>query len=208
MKGQTEVVGYILVFLLATIIVSSAFLWGMPLLTKRKDMKKIEDVRNFMRELATKIEDVSKGSLTKESEEVNVPGTFYFYPYNHTGLNNTIIFSFYTNAIDIPLTDEWIYIDTSNIRDEPYAVIGIDEPYVLACRAEKQGSGFNVECMAKFRGLINKNGEVYKIVLVDPSGDSGIKKSTYGKINIKSGNSYETTINSRTYFLSEVLIYL
>jgi len=210
MKGQTQVLGYLIIVVVVAGLISSAMLWGVPLIQKRKDAKRTDDVKNFFVLLAKTIEEASREG-TKETLYLNVEGMFELYPINYTGAksgeyNNSIVFKFLTKSPGIPVGTDWIPIETQNMKESPYAVSGLDTAYILMHKAKRTATDFEIEYRLRFRSVMDHlSDKVYKIILVGSDAKT-LKRSVSQSVTIIPQRTYNQTINGITYIFTEVKI--
>ncbi|MCD6403377.1 MAG: hypothetical protein J7K98_03535 [Candidatus Aenigmarchaeota archaeon] len=212
-KAQSQILGYLIIFVIVASLLSSALLWGLPLITKRKDVKKTTDAENFFKFLANAIEESSKKG-TKQYIPFTIEGMLTLYPINYTGVdsvvyNNSLLLRFVTKSPQIPVDTGWIPFETSfNLKQEPYAISGYDKPYFIVKRARKVSNGYEVEYLMKFRGVLDpQNNRIYKILLVG-SDDKTPKSTTSGTVIVIPEKYFNVTQNGITYMYTEIKILL
>jgi len=207
MKAQTEILSYIMIFVVASGLTATAIMWGIPLIQKKQDVKNLDDVYNFFVTLDQKIRSVTKGG-PEETLSINVDGilTLYPYDYNDPILNNSITFTFLNKVSNIAVTDppEWIPITTGNTKEAPEAILGIDPPSVIFGKTQKSEPSLEVTYRLWYRGLQNpERNEVSKIILKREDGSSDKLSSTSGFIRVKLNT---TKLVGQTYFTEVIII--
>jgi len=209
MKAQSEIVGYLLLFIVGIGLVSTAIMWGIPLIHKKEDAKKLDDVYNFFILLNNEIKNVAKSGEEK-TLSFPVDGVIVLYPWNYSGIeNNSIVFSFPSKVSTVAVDKGWIPITTANVKDSPYSILGIDQPSVIFVSSSAEGEYYRVSYKLWFRGLYEPDtGKTHKIILVREDRSSNSYSTTSRVISLKRGGTYSKDINGETYMLTEVVIIL
>jgi hypothetical protein len=173
LKAQADIVSMIMIVVVSLGLVSTALMWGLPLIEKQQDTVIVErtdkafDINN-MNSLPKKIETVARngGDLVFT---IDTNGKWYLDRHNQTGENNNSVrFTFagraYKVAQSIPGELEWVALSTGNPASS--GTLSIDEPMVVFGRTDKTGDRFSITYKVWFRELwdaTRTNG--YKIVL-------------------------------------------
>lgn len=209
MKGQSEIIGYVMLFLIGIGLVGTAIIWGIPLIHKKQDAKKMDDIYNFFLLLNEKIKSVAKGGV-EETLTFPAEGVATLFPSNYNGIeNNSIVFSISSKVSNVVVGEGWIPITTANLKESPHAILGIDQPSVIFAKSTKVGEYFEVNYRLWLRGLYDPaTGKTHKIVLVREDGKPDALSSTSRIIHLKHGRTYEMEVNGKTYLVTEVVIIL
>jgi hypothetical protein len=163
-KGQSTIIGFILVTVIAIIIVSLSLFWALPLLEKTNDQQEVQKLELKFLELHDAIKktaseqgsmsigfDMSKGILTLDN------------------VNNTIKYNGQFNLAN-PIPRKAIFGNVSlsqvqNFNITAPGVLGQDEPAVLIEQA-------SVQLFLHYRPLIDSSNKCYGIKLI-PGGQPG-----------------------------------
>ncbi len=194
MKGQSEVITFVMLGGVVISLVGAAYMWGAPLTEKRSSMAEAESVRAFFEVLNKKITDMSQtctGSCI-ESVDIVPKGIFTVFDnaqyYKDLGpdmaneFNNSVVLNV-SAARSIYALDRWIGLNTGNAGG--YANFG-DKEGVLMIKMIKSPAG-NYESVYKlwFRE-VDSTKKGFRIDLETGS----VKSATTGKIVITYNNRY------------------
>ncbi len=125
MKGQNQALTPILITGIMIAVVSTAYLWGMPLIQKNKDTVYLKRSEAFMNDLSNRIKFVANNG-GKSVVYFNIPGTFRFFPdQNYVEINLTTDGTIYSVGGTI------YFVGSKTIPTNGYGVWGSDDPYVL-----------------------------------------------------------------------------
>lgn len=111
MKGQTEIIVFVLIFIIGVALFLSSVVWSQGLFTRNSDMAKLNSAEAFMRNLDNTIQNVMKFG-GKDSVEYNIDATIELVGTNAVEIRCPM-------SVEIP--DEWINIETnenSEIREK------------------------------------------------------------------------------------------
>ncbi len=120
MKGQTEIIVFILITLISVSLVFSSIFWGTPLFQGSADASRLFDAENFIRNLDYKIQQVASNGGT-EHIEFRLLGTLKLVDSSANGLPDDIIEFEAKNAVKLP--EDFVYLNTENtskIGDIPH----------------------------------------------------------------------------------------
>jgi len=180
MKGQTDIISVIIIVVISLGLVSTALMWGMPLIEKRQDTVIIERVDksfdlNSVNSLPRKIEAVAReGGQTIFT--IDTRGKWYLDNQTVGENNNSIRFSFVSSSYKVDQNIGWVPLSTGN--PGPTGTLGIDEPSVVFGRTDKTEEKPDITYKVWFRELWNAAGtKGYKIVLFAEGSNSSIGNS-------------------------------
>ena len=161
-KGQTEVMNMALFFLIAVILLFSAFMWGNSVIGSNSDEAAVFASEQFVRSLDSKIENVAKNG---GSEILQLKPSASL-----TMQNGTIEYSFQGNA-DLP--GDWVYIS-----GDSSAEVGISEPSSVI-REKKENGRIRIQLYYRNRTGASKF-LIFPFISHEGSGGSGIKIASNG----------------------------
>ncbi|MBI1972004.1 MAG: hypothetical protein HYS53_01760 [Candidatus Aenigmarchaeota archaeon] len=147
MKGQAEVVTFVMLGAVVVSLVGAAYMWGAPLTEKRSSLAESESTRAFFEVLNAEIKEMAQtctGSCT-ENVELSQKGLFSVFNYEQYYLdqsaaneyNNSVVLTA-AAAKNVYALDRWVGINTGNIGG--YAGFGEQEG-VLLVRMAKNTAG-------------------------------------------------------------------
>ncbi len=131
LKGQSEVVTFVLLGGVIVSLVGAAYMWGAPLTEKRSSLAEAESVQAFFGVLNSKITDMSQTCSGTCTETVTLTPKGVFGAYNneryylgrpapggtdHNAYNNSVILTT-SAARSIYALDRWIGLNTGNVGD-------------------------------------------------------------------------------------------
>lgn len=161
-KGQTEVMNMALFFLIAVILLFSAFIWGNSVIGANSDEAAVFASEQFVRSLDSKIESVAKNGGS-EILRLNPSASL-------TMQDRAIEYGFQGNA-DLP--EEWIYI-----KGDSSAEVGISEPSAVI-REKKENDRIKIQLYYR-----NRTGAVkfliFPFIIHEGSGGNSIKIENNG----------------------------
>ncbi len=180
-KGQTQIVSFILIILIALLVLASIIPWANNMIQKRKDAKTTDDALNFFQKLDQTIRNIAQNG-GEETMELKVDGILTIYPgSDNSGLNNSIVFLFKSKVANIAV-GEWIPLNTPNTNGT--ATLGIDEPSVISGKAEKAGENLNIQYRLWYRNLTETTtSKTFKINL--NTTDDQVKTVTTGAMRVQ-----------------------
>lgn len=110
MKAQTEIIAFVLIFMVSVALIFSAIMWGKPLFEKNIETSSLESAEQFMKELDNKIQSIaSKGG--KERMDFNLKGTLKLIEGKEAVPDDILEFEAKTN---LKLPEKWILLNTAN----------------------------------------------------------------------------------------------
>lgn len=170
-KAQADIISTVLIVIIAIGLVSSTYLWGLPLIQKRQDAALAERVSNYFTQ-----KENSLSSLPNLIEYVANTGSEETFSLDVNGLwvldqnQNSITFTFFSRASVIGSTD-WMSLTTGATCPPSPGTIGPDKPSVVCARADTLADGYNVTYKVWYRQLNESSGtRGYKILLTLHSG--------------------------------------
>lgn len=207
-KGQADILSAVIIVIIALSLVSTAYMWGIPLIEKRQHTALVERAakyfdRNNVNSLASKIEYIAKyGGETTFS--LDIDGTWFLCPYDEISPhNNSIQFTFFSKVSNIAEDYGWI----PNTCGSPPGELGIDDPSIVCARADTTGTGYSITYKIWFRELDESPEKGYKIVLV-PRNEEGPFISTTKSIRISYGSKREVQQAGKRLIITEIKILL
>lgn len=109
MKSQSEILSFSLLFLVSIILIFFAFFWGKPILEKNIDGNRIILAEQFIRDLDSKIQVVSKFG-GREVIEFNLYGDLELI--QNESYNDIIEFRM---PITLELPEKWVFLENSTV---------------------------------------------------------------------------------------------
>jgi hypothetical protein len=164
-KAQVDIVSAIIIIIIAIGLVSSAYLWGLPLIQKRQDAALVERVSNYFSQknensLPNKIERIANTG-GEDTFTLDVNGLWVLDP-----SENSISFTFFSRVSNIG-SAAWVSLTTAASCPPSVGTLGIDKPSVVCARADTLADGYNITYKIWFRQLDESGGaRGYKIKLV------------------------------------------
>lgn len=163
-KGQSQIVGVVLLTLVMITMIGITYMWGMPLIEKQKDVVRVSNVEKLMKELDSKIQNVAKNGGTQRIDSPNIPGNLKMIDY---GIDDRFELVVQTTGTDM-VTEMDIYLK-GDVNDE--VPIG-NEPSVLKAISNELGDDvYSVNMTLYYRNLTGSK-SVYIIDLLSLGRDS------------------------------------
>ncbi len=177
-KAQTEVLTTLLIFVVTLSVVTSVYMFGIPLIEKNKDMATLERAEDFIKSLNIKIKGVANGG--SDQIEFNLPGLFVF---NETNENIQVVLK--TTGTKYA-EGGWISLSMGNKTTGRW---GIDEPEIIEVRSIKLANKKYISTFRlKYRQL-DAQQKSYKISLASASGGSLVTGEGHNIILTYAGTS-------------------
>ncbi len=145
-KGQSQIVGVVLLTLVMIVMIGITYMWGMPLVEKQKDTVKISNMEKFVKELDDKIKDVAKNGGTQKIEIPTIPGEMRMVD---QGINDRIELVTTTAGTDIA-TGTDIYLRGDERSEVP---IGNDPGVIKVLLSELGRDSYKTEITLYYRNL-------------------------------------------------------
>jgi len=227
MKAQADIISSVIIIIIAISLVSTVYMWGMPLIKKRQDATLSSRVRasfestNF-NSIQKKIEYIANNG-GEDTFYLDVNGIWTVYSCDSVdggdcscdpsaqGLescateNNSIQFSFFSTVSSIADDVGWVSISTTDPKE--VGVSGEDSSLVWA-RSDSIGEGYKITYKVWFRELVQNPTTSYKIDIIPPSSTPpGIKASTDKSIKISYGGT-RTLSNGKKLIITEVKLFI
>lgn len=170
MKGQTDIISVVIIFVISLGLVSTAYLWGVPLIQKRQDTALVDRIgKSFDKNNANSLEKKIEYVANNGGSETYVADTDGIWQYNST--NNSLDFSFTAKASKIAVGTGWVAVSSGNTNLN--GTLGIDDSYIIFAKVDIANSGlYNITYRVQFRTLWdNTQTNGFRIVLtnVNPS---------------------------------------
>ncbi|MBU5678786.1 MAG: hypothetical protein QXJ96_01325 [Candidatus Aenigmatarchaeota archaeon] len=186
MKAQQEIITYILITAILIIVVSSAYIWGIGIIEKNRDVANLQNIEAFMKELNNKIKSVANTG-GRESVKIDIP-TFSFE-------NGAITVFLETRATIYDPGKQIYFTKNPDCHITNSCILGRDEPEIFYVYSRKIEEKYYTTYYLSYRSLISlQDGNVYLIVL------EGEKQMGKGEIIIENkgkvleGNLIKTLI--------------
>jgi len=228
MKAQADIISSVIIIIIAITLVSTAYMWGMPLIRKRQDTALVERAykffdRNNFNSIVKKIEYIAKNG-GEDTFSIDINGVWTFYPCPATdgggcscdssipGLetcvsgNNSIQFSFFSKVSNIAVDEGWVSLSTANTNT--VGTVGVDDASVVWARSDRAGDGFNITYKVWFRELDESPTKGYKINLIAPSAIPPEIKASTGKSIRISHVGTRILSDGKTLIITEIKIFL
>jgi len=196
MKAVSEIISVVMIVVISIGLISTAYMYGLPLIQKSQDKSTLERVISFFdyynpSSLPQKIEFVANTGST-EVLTLDAQGVWEVHPFNENSpLNNSIVFSFFSKVTNIN-TDQLISL-TSGASCPPIGgTIGKDSFSVVCLTGKPVFDGFNITYFVFLRNLTSTSGETYSIQLIS---STGITTRSTGKTIRISRQSIDKTEN-------------
>lgn len=194
LKAQSDILSSLLIIIIVIALVSTAYLWGVPLIQKQQDTSVVERLfANFNPDNSNSITRKMQFIVNQGGDElytVSTDGSWKFLPYDSVDLeNNSIQFSILAKVSDFAANQGWLPVtggvDCDNILP---GILGIDTSYVVCRKAESQPEGrYLITYKVAFRELVDTaTGNEYKVNLVKAS-DSSPTTSSFKSVRITKG---------------------
>ncbi|MEM7816410.1 MAG: hypothetical protein QXZ20_00690 [Candidatus Aenigmatarchaeota archaeon] len=158
MKAQQEIITYILITAILIIVVSSAYIWGIGIIEKNRDVANLQRIEALMKDLNNKIKNVANVG-GRESVKIDIP-TFNF--------DNGAITVFVETRATIYEPGRRIYFTkNSECHITNSCILGKDEPEIFYVESRKMEEKYYITYYLSYRNLISlQDGNIYLIVLV------------------------------------------
>jgi len=156
MKGQTDIISVVIIFVISLGLVSTAYLWGIPLIEKKQDTALVDRVaKSFDRNNANSLEKKIEYIANNGGSDTFVADTNGIWYYNSS--ENSLQFSFTAKASKIATNLGWIALSSGNINLN--GTLGIDDSFIVFGRSDITPSGqYNISYKVQFRTLWDSAG--------------------------------------------------
>ncbi|MBI4168218.1 MAG: hypothetical protein HY515_04655 [Candidatus Aenigmarchaeota archaeon] len=164
MKGQSEVVTFVMLGTVVVTLVGAAYMWGAPLTEKRSSLAESEGIAAFFVTLNSKIKEIAQtctGSCT-ESIALSQKGLYSVFNYAQYYLdqssaneyNNSIVLTTVA-AKNVYALDRWIGLNTGNIG--AYANFGEQEGVLMVKMAKNTAGDYTAVYRLWYREIDTPN---------------------------------------------------
>ncbi|MEM5812606.1 MAG: hypothetical protein QW286_02705 [Candidatus Aenigmatarchaeota archaeon] len=189
MKAQTEVVTIVLITGIVITLVGSAYLWGLPLISKRTAVSDFLSAEDFVVKLDNKIVEIANSGSGEASLVISPKGLIRVYEHDESNPhNNSVIFEIVSKQPLLQGGNEVVL--KTNILGEN-ATYGEGEPRIITLSSQPYGQDYKLIFKIHYRELDMKNYPYkgYKIAIERGtiSGTSSIKISYSGTEVIPGG---------------------
>ncbi len=185
-KGQSEVVTFVMLGTVVVTLVGAAYMWGAPLTEKRSSLAESESIRAFFDVLNSKILQIAQtctGSCT-ETIELSQKGVysafnnaqFYLGQPSANEFNNSIVLNT-SAARNVYALDRWIGLNTGNVG--AYANFGEQEGIVMVKMIKNRAGNYEAVYKLWYREIDTPNKGFRIDVVPGP-----VQSVTAGKISI------------------------
>jgi len=212
-KAQTDIVSAVLIVAIALALVSSAYMWGIPLIEKRQDTALAERVdSSFNQENINSLPNTIEAIANSGGEKEFYIGANGLWMLNEAG--NYIQFTFITKASKFATDTSYPISLTPGVdctsASAPNGTLGLDKASIICVNATRMGDKIQVTYRVWFRKLYEDpfatNPKGYEISLVKDL--SGLLSSTektivisFDKTEPTTGPSGETLIKKKIKIL-------
>ncbi len=224
MKGVVEIVSILLIVVFAIALVAAAYEYGLPLIQKRQDTATVDTVKTYfdpnnVNSLPAEIVNIANNQgQTQFISSVGgfwqlypcadtMPGGGYYSGCGNFGAeNNSIAFTFASRASEIAPNVGWVSLSGTNCPPAN-GNLGSDPADVVCVRTDSTGLGvYNITYRIWFRQLVDPNGNIYKINLLQHP--STALTSTGSSVQIIFGDRITSSSGGKTISITEVKILL
>ncbi len=224
-KGQADIISVVLIVVLSMALVSTAYIYGVPLIQKRQDTTIIERVENYFSQtnsnsLPSKIESIanSGGEILFSSSEKGIwnlapcadkdtDGNYLQGCANSGTNNNSLEFSIVGKVSNVANDVGWVSL-TGGTCPPKNGVLGKDKSYVVCAKAESASGGdYKTTYRVWFRQIDDSTGKTsYKISLLQHPSSS--LNSAGNDVKIIFANRRQEVSGSKTLIINEIKILL
>ncbi len=169
MKAQQDIIAPILMVGVLVAVVTSVYMWGLPLIEKNKDLVYLERAESLMREIPDKIRIVASSGGT-ESILFDLPSRFEF-------SDGTITFRIQTKGTKYAIGYNHYFTNNRlNFEDGGARKFGVIDPVVSFVYTDKVGEKYRHTYIIKTTPLDQPSGCSYiRLVGSSVSGESGTR---------------------------------
>lgn len=218
-KAQADIISAVIIIIIAMGLVSSAYIWGLPLIQKRQDTALVQ--RAYSSFSPDNANSITKRIVTiasnggAESFNLDVKGIWKVYACTDplTGCNqanepenNTLQFTMFSKVSNIAADSGWVSLSSGACGSGVAGTVGVDDPFVVCARAASLSGGYNITFKVWFREIDDISARGYKIIL-QPA-QAGLISSTTNTLRISKGSTYTTTVGQKNLIITEIKILL
>jgi len=218
-KAISEIISAVLLVVISISLVGTAYMWGMPMITKRQDASTTDRAYSyFNREnsnsMVRKLESVAKNG-GQETFMSDVDGLWSVHEYSLVAEeNDSLEFETASKVSNIAISTAtngigWVALTPGGSCPPLKGIAGLDPSYVVCARAETSGDGFRIRYRIWFRELDDAAGtKGYKVNLLKH--ESGQLAGTGRTVRIYNSRVYTCSPPqcSKTLIITEVKILL
>jgi len=215
MKSQADIISAVIVIIIAITLVSTAYMWGLPLIRKRQDTALVERAKNYFdrensNSLVRKMEFVAAHG-GEDTFSLDIDGAWILYPHPGDCIdpacnleNNSIQFTFSAIVSDIGANQGWIPMGSGFTG--PIGKVGTDRAGVVFRKADESPQGYDLTYKTWFRELEETSTKSHKYNLIS----AGPTASTGKAIRISRGEIYTdtATVPGKTLIITEIKLLL
>lgn len=208
LKAQSNIIGAILIVVIAIALVGVAFTFGLPYIQKNQDRALEERVDAVFDEtnansLPAKIKSVANNG-GKDIVEINVEGVTILDP-----AENSISFSFRSSVTSYAAGSGWVTLSGESCPP-PVGNIGVHEPIVVCVRADQiTADSYNITYKLYARELEDaeqRNG--FKINLLQHPASSLVSSGSSTTVRVEFDARRPETVGSKNLINTDVKILL
>jgi FlaG/FlaF family flagellin (archaellin) len=221
-KAISEIISAVLIVLISISLVGTAYMWGMPMITKRQDASTTDRAYSYFdrensNSLVRKVESVAKNG-GQETFVSDVDGLWSVHEYSLLAEeNNSLEFETFSKVSNIAISTAtngigWVALTPGGSCPPLKGIVGFDPSYVVCAKAEQQGDGFAIKYRIWFRELYDAAGtKGYKVNVTKH--ESGQLAGTGRTVRIYNSGVYSMCSPSpqqcsKTLIITEVKILL
>jgi len=152
-KAQSDIISALIIIIIAIGLVTTAYMWGLPLIQKRQDAAVAERVYNYFYQknqnddsLSSKIEYVASNG-GEDTFSLDINGIWIIKPDE-----NSVSFTFFSRASNVG-SSIWIPLTSGATCPPSSGTIGVDRPSVVCTKADTLFDGYNITYKVWFRQL-------------------------------------------------------
>ncbi|MFH1623110.1 MAG: hypothetical protein ABIA12_01165 [Candidatus Aenigmatarchaeota archaeon] len=220
-KAVSEIISMVLIVMIGMSLVGTAYMWGMPMITKRQDSATSDRAYSYFNRdnsnsLARKLESVAKNG-GQETFVADVDGTWSVHEHSLSGEeNNSLEFETFSKVSNIAVSTAtngigWVALTPGGSCPPRKGLVGFDPSYVVCAKAVQLGEGFRIVYRIWFRELYNTAGtKGYKVSLLKH--ESGQLSGTGRTVRVYNSRVYPCSPPdpqcSKTLIITEVKVLL
>jgi len=196
MKAQSEIISAVVIVIISMSLFGSAYLWGWPILEKKRDEEKVRRVFDDY------FDPTNPNSVVGIIEEVKRDKSSKIVSGSEEGAwnvtNGSIIFYKVFRVSPFPSDGKWVFIDgnAAGIGD-----INVDPWYAIYGRSESYEDGYMVYYNLTTVNLTDSTGKIFRIEF------SPDKNSFYGKSLIFQYNTEVINPSDPNYIIISIKVY-
>lgn len=188
MKAQSEIISSLLIIIIATGLVSTAYLWGVPLIQKQQDTALAERMYDsFSPSNSNSLPRRMQYVVNFGGDELYTAGAEGTWRLNST--ENSLQFSFQSRVSNFANFSQagWVSLSGSDCGDVRPGILGADASYVVCAKSEGQPGGrHTITYKVLFRDLGDTaTDKTYRISLAPASGSQ--EASSFKSIRMSRG---------------------